>query len=452
MNQPTSTKKSYPVATPEVAKMFGLEGNLEASHGNASQGVNPSGKDGFTQIVGNLFVKQTEAKPTVDLSHVAVASHVEATAPKALPIEAKLHQETAQPQPASGSFGKIANALKTITPYVAVFSVALFVYFYFFSGSGFSFGSLLTTQAKPQSPKENLLTQLEQQNIDAYNKWIGQFYYDVSSSAITDPNSDNSGNGLTNFQKFLLNLNPKSYDTIGLGMADSQALENGINPLSGTPLNDEQTAIVDKYFDFEVISNRLTLATLQKKTQVAGASISANPMTVQTAQAAGYNVAGPEELGASLDIDQTVPGRLEIPSLKIDAPLVFSTDAKNFDKDLQNGVIHYPGTALPGQVGTSYISGHSSNYVWAKGNYNHIFTQLDQLADNTSFTITVKTKDGKTSILHYVVTGRQQYDPKDQSQFENGAKSVVALSTCWPVGSTKYRMVIYGQLTQVEKQ
>ena len=125
-------------------------------------------------------------------------------------------------------------------------------------------------------------------------------------------------------------------------------------------------------------------------------------------------------------------------------------DPKNFDKDLQSGVIHYPGTAMPGEIGTAYISGHSSNYSWAKGSYNHVFTQLNKLADDTSFSITVTTTDGKTHVLHYVVVGRQQYSPSDQAQFKNSSQSVVALSTCWPVGSTKYRLVVFGQLTQVE--
>src|SRR6185369_5277191 len=85
------------------------------------------------------------------------------------------------------------------------------------------------------------------------------FYYDVSDPRVIDPDTDNSGNGLTNFQKFLLNLNPKSYDTLGLGMADSEALAEGINPLSGQHLTDSQKQILDKYFDMETIMNKLAL-------------------------------------------------------------------------------------------------------------------------------------------------------------------------------------------------
>ena len=130
---------------------------------------------------------------------------------------------------------------------------------------------------------------------------------------------------------------------------------------------------------------------------------------------------------------------------------MWSDDPKDFDKDLQSGVIHYPGTAMPGQIGTTYISGHSSNFAWAKGSFKQVFAVLGKLADNTSFKITVVQKNGKDAIFHYVVTGRKEYSPTDQAQFANSGKSVVALSTCWPVGSTAKRLVVYGELTQTEK-
>ena len=131
-------------------------------------------------------------------------------------------------------------------------------------------------------------------------------------------------------------------------------------------------------------------------------------------------------------------------------PIVWSQDPKNFDADLQCGVVHYPGTALPGQIGTTYIAGHSSNYPWAKGSYNQIFSTLGKLANNTSFKITVTQTNGKTVTFDYVVTSSKQFSPTDQAQFANTGKSIVALSTCWPVGSTAKRLVVFGQLTQTE--
>jgi sortase (surface protein transpeptidase) len=35
-------------------------------------------------------------------------------------------------------------------------------------------------------------------------------------------------------------------------------------------------------------------------------------------------------------------------------------------KELEKGVIRYPGSAKPGEDGASFIFGHSSNFPWIK--------------------------------------------------------------------------------------
>lgn len=39
---------------------------------------------------------------------------------------------------------------------------------------------------------------------------------------------------------------------------------------------------------------------------------------------------------------------------------------KIFMKELENGIVKYPGSADPGESGNSFVFGHSSNYPWAK--------------------------------------------------------------------------------------
>jgi LPXTG-site transpeptidase (sortase) family protein len=212
----------------------------------------------------------------------------------------------------------------------------------------------------------------------------------------------------------------------------------------------------------ELISNRLALANLQRQQQnVAGASTNGANFGVSS-QAPQFRVQGYQNSQAQqqdntgrvfeeLDINTDVAGRVEIPSLGINVPLIWSKNPAGFENDLRSGVVHYPGTAMPGEIGTAYISGHSSNYVWAKGDYNRIFSKLNDVVDNASFKITVVQKNGKDAILHYVVTGRQEFSPTDQAQFKNTGDSIVALSTCWPVNTTQKRLVIFGKLTQIEK-
>ncbi len=430
MTQDNSTKK-YPVSTAEVAKMLGI--------GHVSDNL-PLGSG--VKVADLPVVEHTEETSAHSESTTNETSH---------PADDLLAKSENQP-----AYLKVAKA---ILPYAAVFTIGLFLYFFFFSSVNFS-TIFKPKKAAPATPKETALQTLEKQDLTAYYAWINSYYYDVSDPKILEPEYDNSGNGLSNFQKYLLKLNPKAYDTLSIGAADSQTLASGVDPATGKPLNDSQKDLVAKYIDMEVVSNRLALYNLQNPGKVAGAGVNSNgnaifPVIVpvsanNSAPTTGADILTPTS-DTEVDVNTNIAGRLEIPSLNVNVPIIWTNDTKNFDKDLQAGVVHYPGTALPGQIGTTYISGHSSNYVWAKGDYNKVFAKLGDLADNTSFKITVVQKNGRDAIYHYVVNGRKEYSPTDQEQFKNTGKSIVALSTCWPVGSTAKRLVVFGQLTQTEK-
>ncbi len=472
------TEKKYPIATAEIAQIFGLpessiaEGALPVVSDKDSSGHVP----GFSNAAGNLPVKDLpvlDSHTPENIPHVAGLSEARPvqkdltkniaalTGSGKIPPTGHMNDANLLNQNPGGS--KFVKFLKNIAPYVAVFSIGIFLYFFFFTKTDFS--KIFNIKPKAETPQQSAIKQLESKSMVGYQNWISGFYFDVSDPEVLNPDADNSGNGLSNFQKYLLNLNPKSYDTLGLGMADSEALAQGINPLTGGKLNENQKNIISKYFDMEVIMNRLALSQLQKNGQVAGTNVGINnsmgayrSFGSQPAQSGNVNAnvaangnVDPVMLSES-DVNTSIPGRLEIPDLGVNVPIIWSSDPKNFEQDLKSGVVHYPGTAMPGQIGTAYISGHSSNYAWAKGNYNKVFSKLGDLADNTSFKITVVNKSGKDVIYHYVVVGRQQYDAKDQAQFRNAGQSVVALSTCWPVGTTAKRLVVYGQMTQVENK
>ncbi len=150
-------------------------------------------------------------------------------------------------------------------------------------------------------------------------------------------------------------------------------------------------------------------------------------------------------------VDTNVPGILEIPSINITVPLIWTKDTKDFDTDLKKGVVHYPGTALPGELGTAYISGHSSGYAWDNNPYKKTFSKLGDVPDYASFSLTLTLTDGTKIKQHYAVAKRGIYKPDDQEQFKNTAEPLVALSTCWPVGTTKDRLVLFGKLASTEK-
>jgi sortase (surface protein transpeptidase) len=45
---------------------------------------------------------------------------------------------------------------------------------------------------------------------------------------------------------------------------------------------------------------------------------------------------------------------------------------------LVNGIVHLPGSPFPGQVGNSYIVGHTSNFPSVRSNYNYIFKPFER--------------------------------------------------------------------------
>lgn len=479
--QNNQTPKSFPASTPEVAKMFGFHPEQLQTLAQTSQppaALPASSSTSSPRFAGEAGQGEPAAKLPASTRGVFTNDESTRGGPMVedvahLSDHEPIHEEhladyasaTAGPKP-------YVKILKTILPYLAVFAVGIFLYYFFFSSVNFNaIVPSLPTQSTVTAPQQSAIQQLENQGLSGYDSWIAGYYYQANQS-ILDPNTDNSGNGFTNYEKYLLDLNPKTYDTLGLGMADSQAVSEGINPLTGAPLTQAQKDLIAKYIDMEAVMNRLSLNQVQHPSSVAGAStqnsfgsqsgqvpsqVRMQPSTVvvpsptyQT-QNTGAVLASQSLVDNNVDINTSVPGLLEIPDLKIKVPLMWSQDPKDFDQDLQNGVVHYPGTAMPGQIGTTYIAGHSSNYIWAKGSYNRVFAVLGDLKNNSSFQITVTTAAGQKVVYHYVVTRSQQYSPTDQAQFQNGGQSVVALSTCWPVGSTAKRLVVFGQLTQIEK-
>ncbi|MEI7792635.1 MAG: sortase [Candidatus Berkelbacteria bacterium] len=130
---------------------------------------------------------------------------------------------------------------------------------------------------------------------------------------------------------------------------------------------------------------------------------------------------------------------VKIPVLNIDAPITWRVNNVPADVSLglENGLIHINGTALPGEKGNIYVTGHSSNYIWAKGNYNSIFATLDQLI--VGDLIYVKF-NGETYV--YKVSGQKVVVPTDLSVFNQTDQSKLTLVTCWPIGTSLKRLVV----------
>ena len=140
--------------------------------------------------------------------------------------------------------------------------------------------------------------------------------------------------------------------------------------------------------------------------------------------------------------DLNNPGRLSIPRLNLSVPLIWSKDPSDFDADLTKGVIHYPGTVLPGDRGTVYVSGHSSDYLWKKNPMHDVFAKLNFLKPGDDVFVDVYGLDGKVYNYRYQVSETNIYKPDDQTQFIDDSTNKLNLSTCWPIGTSTNRIVV----------
>lgn len=144
---------------------------------------------------------------------------------------------------------------------------------------------------------------------------------------------------------------------------------------------------------------------------------------------------------APLDPGEVIPSdsQIAIPKIGVTAPIIYPTtiDEKELQSYLPQGVVHYYGTANPGEVGNSFITGHSSNYWWIKGNYNYVFLNLDKLTVGDQAKIY---RNGKKYI--YAVTGTSVVDPTDTSVLAATDTPTLTLMTCTPPGTNWKRLIV----------
>jgi LPXTG-site transpeptidase (sortase) family protein len=162
---------------------------------------------------------------------------------------------------------------------------------------------------------------------------------------------------------------------------------------------------------------------------------------------------GEEKLGATFNLTP-YENRIVIPRIGENIPLIdtkvasgssFETMHETFMEELKNGVVRYPGTALPGETGNVFIFGHSSNYPWIKSDYNDVFALLDTLENGDEITIYYNQKK-----FTYRVTDRATVKPGDVKTLESRdhTKKELSLMTCWPVGTTLERIIIFAELVE----
>lgn len=136
--------------------------------------------------------------------------------------------------------------------------------------------------------------------------------------------------------------------------------------------------------------------------------------------------------------------QIMIPKINVQIPVVYgiqTVEETTVNQGLENGVVHYADTALPGQNGNVVIIGHSSNNIFNKGKYKFAFVLLSRLDNGDTFYLQ---KDGKR--YTYQVYQKKVIKPSDVSVLGAADKPATAtLITCDPPGTSANRLVVLGQ-------
>ena len=313
----------------------------------------------------------------------------------------------------------LSQSVKSNLIFYPLIFVLAFAFFY----SVLNFSSLVSqVQAWFVKPEEE---QVLGENLQEYYKWIGGYYFFVGSLELLEPAGDIDKDGLSNMDEFAMRTNPTVFDSDSDGFSDGIELINSTNPWGEGSMSNKQKKLAEG-IDLIRVNNRIS-----------------------------YNVAAskPEDLRVlgeqKINFDVNTPGKLSVPKLGLQVPIIWTQDPVNFDQDLTKGVVHYPGTVMPGEKGTVYISGHSSDYIWKNHPYRYVFSKLNSLQPGDDIFVDLYGVDGKLYNFRYKVVSENVYRPDDQTQFIDNSGSKLNLSTCWPIGTQKDRYVVSAVLEGV---
>ena len=121
---------------------------------------------------------------------------------------------------------------------------------------------------------------------------------------------------------------------------------------------------------------------------------------------------------------------MEIPALSIATPLLEGISLNTLDL----GPGHWPGTALPGQLGNVVIGGHRTSH-------GKIFRNIDRLAPGDEVIFTTA---GERFV--YAVTETTIVTPDAMYIVDQTRARTATLFACHPVGSTRERIVVHLEL------
>lgn len=134
--------------------------------------------------------------------------------------------------------------------------------------------------------------------------------------------------------------------------------------------------------------------------------------------------APPED--AYADEPHVVIGRIEIPRIGLDVPLHQGISLTSIDR----GPSHWPGTALPGEIGNAVVAGH-------RVTNSRPFHDVHLLEPGDEMVLT-----GEHGRFVYRVTETDVVTPDAMHIVDQTAEPTATIFACHPPGSDRYRYVV----------
>lgn len=150
--------------------------------------------------------------------------------------------------------------------------------------------------------------------------------------------------------------------------------------------------------------------------------------------------------------------RIIIPRIDQNIPIVRVSSANLINRDwdalenemqdaLRNGVVHYPGTALPGQTGNIAITGHSSYFPWDSGRFKDVFALLHQVVNGDRIVIYYEQDKYVYEVDEIDIVLPENLDILRQTPDDR-----LTLITCTPVGTNLKRLIVIARPVSVNGQ
>lgn len=140
--------------------------------------------------------------------------------------------------------------------------------------------------------------------------------------------------------------------------------------------------------------------------------------------------------------------RIIIPRINKNVPVVTVSSEALINRDwgmleqqiqeaLRDGIVHYPGTAFPGQDGNVVVTGHSSYFPWDPGRFKDVFALLHDVRIGDSIYIYYEQERYEYTVYDTEVVLPTQVDVLTQT-----GDNRLTLITCTPVGTNLRRLIV----------